>query len=181
MALRKDSAIASMVDRCVVMGGAANTVGNISPAAEFNVYVDPEAARVVFQSGMPIEMVGWELCRGAAALSDNEMAKVKGFDNPLAHFVIDCNATALRTNREWLGEPGMGLPDPVAMAVALDPSVALRVSFDHEDVETGSDLTRGMTIVDELKVTGRDPNVRVCREIDVRRWKEILYETLRTQ
>jgi len=62
--------LASRVGRCVVMGGAACTVGNVTPAAEFNLWVDPDAARVVFESGMPIEMVGWELCRHEANLDE---------------------------------------------------------------------------------------------------------------
>jgi purine nucleosidase len=61
LALEKDPTIASQVSRCVIMGGVACTVGNITPAAEFNVWVDPEAAKTVFHSGLPIEMVGWEL------------------------------------------------------------------------------------------------------------------------
>ncbi len=60
-ALLRAPEIASLVQRCVIMGGAANTVGNVTPAAEYNIWVDPEAAKIVFHSGMPCEMVGWEL------------------------------------------------------------------------------------------------------------------------
>ena len=182
--------LASLVGRCIVMGGAACTVGNVTPAAEFNLWVDPDAARVVFESGVSIEMVGWELCRHEANLDDAEMAYVRGFDNPLARFAIDCNATALEANRRQSGDPGLGLPDPIAMGIALDPSICKRRSAHRVQLETESDLTRGMTVVDALeihdyphnkKVWGHlaRPNAVVCWEIDVPAWKAMLFRSLR--
>lgn len=178
LALRRAPEIASMVRRWVVMGGAACTVGNITPAAEFNVYVDPEAAQIVLASGLPVEMVGWELCRGPANLGDAEMGRIRDLDTTAAHFALDCNATALRANREGLGEPGLGLADAAAMAVALDPETVVEASHCPVTVETASTLTRGMTVVDRLGVTGGEPNVRVVWAIDVPRFKERLYRAL---
>ncbi len=192
LALEREPAIAERVGRCVVMGGAACTVGNMTPAAEFNLWVDPEAARIVFESSLPIEMVGWELCRGDANLTEEEMAYVKGFDTPLAHFAIDCNSTALEANRRQSGDPGLGLPDPVAMAIALDPTICTRRSAHRVQVETESPLTRGMTVVDQLDVAGephnesvwgvlsaRPANATICWEIDVPAFKRMLYSVLR--
>ena len=82
--------------------------------------MDPEAARIVFRSGLPIEMVGWELCRGPANLDDADIARCRALDTVLARFAIDCNAVALEANRRLFHDPGIGLPDPVAMAVALE-------------------------------------------------------------
>jgi len=191
-ALLHEPRLAGWVRGCYVMGGAACTVGNITPAAEYNIWCDPEAARIVFRSGMKIMMVGWEHCRGEAQLDDAEMAMVRGFDTPYAHFALDCNRSALAASREWLSDPGLGLPDPVTMAIALDPAVCTRSAWHHVEVECDSELTRGMTVVDERGVvnTGpnvetwkplnqRPPNVEVCWAIDVRRWKETLYRTLR--
>jgi purine nucleosidase len=171
--------LAEKVSACYVMGGAAATLGNVTPAAEFNIWVDPEAARVLFHSGMPILMVGWEHCRGEANLGDEDMAYVRSFDTPYAHFTLDCNASALQANREWLGDPGLALPDPVTMAIALDPAVCTRRDRHYVDVETVSDLTRGMTVVDELGVSEKEPNLEVCWQIDPIKWKETLYKTLR--
>ena len=187
-ALRTTSS--GMVSRCVVMGGAAVTIGNVTPAAEYNIWVDPEAARIVFRSGLPIEMVGWELCRGAANLTPDEMKLVYNFNTPLAKFAIDCNAHALRSSVEWLGDPGLGLPDPVAMSVALDPAVVTRKGKYRVDIETTGELTRGMTVVDQLNVVGtqagftdewavRESNVTICWELDAARWKEMLYACVR--
>src|SRR5205823_9408661 len=68
LALQRNSGIASKVGRCVVMGGAPCCEGNVTPAAEYNIWCDPEAARIVLRSGLPVELVGWHLCRGDAAL-----------------------------------------------------------------------------------------------------------------
>ncbi|MEJ2555821.1 MAG: nucleoside hydrolase [Anaerolineae bacterium] len=191
-ALLWEPRLAEWVKQCYVMGGAGCSVGNITPAAEYNVWCDPEAARILFHSGMKVMMVGWEHCRGEANLDDAEMATVRGFDTPYAHFALDCNQSAIRANREWLSEPGLSLPDPVTMAIALDPAVCTRSAWHYVEVECDSELTRGMTVVDERNVanTGpnietwkplnqKSPNVEVCWAIDVTRWKEILYKTLR--
>ena len=178
-ALTIEPRLAEWVKECYVMGGAACTVGNITPAAEYNIWCDPEAARIVFNSGMKVTMVGWELCRGEANLSDEDMEQVYSFNTKRARFAIDCNQSALKANREWLGDPGLALPDPVTMAIALDPVVSTRSSSHFVDVACDDELTRGMTVVDQLGVTNKPPNVEVCWEINVDLWKETLYKTLR--
>jgi purine nucleosidase len=192
-ALERAPDLASKVGRCVVMGGAACTVGNVTPAAEYNVWVDPEAARACFRSGLPIEMVGWELCRGEANLDDADIERCLALGTPRARFAIDCNRKALEVNRSLFHERGIGLPDPVAMAVALEPGIVTRRSRHAVDVECDGALTRGMTVVDQLDVVGREladvsgwpegvasrgPNVTVCWEVDVRRFKERLFRAL---
>lgn len=193
LAVSKAPEIAGMVSRCVVMGGAACVVGNVTPAAEYNIWVDPEAARIVFHSGLRIEMVGWEHCRGEAVLTDAEITKVRAFDTPLAHFTLDCNRTAIEAYHVQTHEVGLSLPDPVTMAIALDPgTVVKRMSAHYVEIETQSELTRGMTVVDQLGVAHdernrevwshllqREPNAQVCWEVDYPRWKEILYSVLR--
>lgn len=184
--------IAAKVSRCVVMGGAACTSGNVTPAAEYNIWCDPEAARIVFRSGLPIEMVGWELCRGDANIFPDEMRRIREFGTPLATFAMDCNRRALEATQEQSGDPGLGLPDPVAMAVALDPTICTAMSSHYVDVETQSELTRGMTVVDRFGVTTDERNrdlwrftheggkhVKICWSLDVPRWKEALYAALR--
>jgi purine nucleosidase len=193
LALMQAPDLASKVGRCVVMGGAACTVGNVTPAAEYNIWCDPEAARICFRSELPIEMVGWELCRGRAVLDASDIERCRKIATPLARFALDCNAQALAANRRFFGEDGIGLPDPVAMAVALDPGVVTRKSRHAVDVECEGTLTRGMTVVDQLDVVrrglatlagwppaaaSREPNVTVCWEIDVARFKARLFRAL---
>ncbi len=191
LAVQRAPDLVGNVARCVVMGGAACTVGNVTPAAEYNIWCDPEAARLVFHSGLPIEMVGWQLCRHDANILPDEMSRIRRFDTRLAHFALDCNRTAIGANHRQSGDPGLALPDPVAMAIAIDPAICTRKSRHYVDVETESELTRGMTVVDALgvaddernraawgDVTRRPPNATVCWEIDVGAWKRLLFRTL---
>ncbi|HQY91308.1 nucleoside hydrolase [Caldilinea sp.] len=177
-ALSIEPRLAGWVKECYIMGGNANCVGNVTPAAEFNIWCDPEAARIVFHAGIKCLMVGWEHCRFDAALTDDEMAAIRALDTPRAHFALDCNAHALQVGRESQGASGMMLPDPITMAIALDPRVCTRRSWHYVDVACAEELTRGMTVVDELNVTDHKPNLEVCWEIDRRLWKEILCQTL---
>jgi purine nucleosidase len=192
LALAKKPSIAAKVGRCLVMGGAPCCEGNVTPAAEYNVWVDPEAARIVLLSSLPVELIGWQLSRGDAVLHDNEIRQIQGFDNNLARFAIECNSRARQAYREQTGEDGISLPDPVAMSVALDPSVGTQWSTHYVDVETHSELTRGMTVVDRLNVAADDrnqavwasalhtgPNTKVCWTIETKRWKEMLFSALR--
>ena len=183
--------IVSNVSRCVVMGGAACTVGNVTPAAEYNIWYDPEAARIAFHSGLPIEMVGWEHCRGESVFDEGEIAHMGGLGTPLADFAVDSNGTAIDAYRIQTGEAGLSLADPTAMAVALDPAVCTRSGRHYVDIETTSELTRGMTVVDQLAVASdernravwkplisREPNAMVCWGFDSKRFKDMVYQAL---
>ena len=190
LAVSRKPSIAKQVSRCVIMGGNPCCEGNVTPAAEYNIWVDPEAARIVMRSGLPIELIGWHLCRGGAVLNDTDIAHVESFNTPLGHFAIECNSHAREALRIQTGEDGVCLPDPVAMCLALDPSVGADWSEHYVDVETESELTRGMTVVDRLNVADDERNravwadalqwkARVCWTIDNARWKAALYQALR--
>ena len=192
LALAKRPGIAAKVSRCVVMGGAPCCEGNVTPAAEYNLWVDPEAARIVLRSGLPVELVGWHLSRGDAVLQESDIALIQGFNNELAQFAIECNSSARQAYKLQTGEDGISLPDPVAMSIALDPTVGTQWSAHYVDVETHSELTRGMTAVDRLNVAADDRNqavwsqvlhqghkAKVCWTIETKRWKEALFSALR--
>jgi purine nucleosidase len=152
LALSREPSLAKSVKRCIIMGGNPCCEGNVTPAAEFNIWVDPEAAHVVFHSGMNIEMVGWHLCRGEAALSLKDIEHVLALKTPLAEFAIRCNSLAQEAFFRQTGERGISLPDPVAMAIAINPKLCTSSSHHHVEIETASELTRGMTVVDRLNV-----------------------------
>ena len=135
-------------------------------------------------------MVGWELCRSTANLDQEDIHKYEHvIDTRLSHFVIDCNRLAMKCNREWLSDPGIGLPDPVAMAIAIDPDICTKRGKHYVEIECGGEFTRGMTIIDQLAVTAPEtanvamwqplvkrgePHITICWEIDVARWKRLL-------
>jgi purine nucleosidase len=191
LALLRDRSIVENVKRCVVMGGNPCCEGNVTPAAEYNIWCDPEAARIVFRSGMNVELVGWQLCRGEANVTDADIAHVRSFGTKLANFAIEINRVALQANLSQCGEHGIALPDPVAMAVALDPAGVVAAASRHRvEVECASELTRGMTVVDRLNVSNDERNCNIWRaaadatttnvvwRIDEPRWKAILYRSL---
>jgi len=174
LALKRAPDIIDHVDRCVVMGGVACTVGNVTPVAEFNVWADPDAARAVFLSGLPVEMVGWELSRFDSALSESDRAEIRALDTPLAHFALDCNRVTLAAHERLAGDAALDLPDPVAMAVALDPEICTRRSRHYVDIETESELTRGMVVIDALDTGDKvddwpegGPKLSLTQKIDV--------------
>jgi purine nucleosidase len=192
LALAKKPDIAAKVGRCVVMGGAPCCEGNVTPAAEYNIWVDPEAARIVMLSGLPIELIGWHLCRGDAVVREDDIARILGFNNAVARFAIECNSHAREAYKVQTGEEGISLPDPVAMCLALDPTVGTEWSSHYTEIETQSELTRGMTVVDRLNVSADDRNraqwaqvqqkgskAKVCWTLDTKRWKQELFSALR--
>ncbi|HEY3741754.1 MAG TPA: nucleoside hydrolase [Bryobacteraceae bacterium] len=128
LALQKDPSIAALVGRCVIMGGAPCCEGNVTPAAEYNIWVDPDAARIVMRAGLPIELIGWHLCRGEAIINDREIVELLAFETAAARFAVECNATAIESIRTQTGELGICLPDPVAMGIALDPTLVVAAS-----------------------------------------------------
>lgn len=191
LALQRNPSISTKVSRCVIMGGAPCCEGNVTPAAEYNIWCDPEAARIVIRSRLPVELVGWHLCRGEAALNLNDIERALSLDTPLARFAIECNSRAQEAYFEQTGEHGISLPDPVCMSIALDPSIVTNQTEHYVDVETSSELTRGMTVVDRLNVAGNDRNkstwadilrqgtkAKVVWTIDNARWKQSLHKAL---
>src|SRR5262249_39732784 len=154
----KKPELAPKVGCCVVMGGAPCCEGNVTPAAEYNMWVDPEAAQIVLLSGLAVELVGWQTCRGEAVLNETDIARIQEMRSKLGHFAIECNSRARDAYKIQTGENGISLPDPVAMSVALDPTLGTEWSEHYVQIETGSELTRGMTVVDRLNVAADERN-----------------------
>ena len=191
LALAQAPDLVSNIGRCVIMGGAPCCEGNVTPTAEYNIWVDPDAARIVFRSGLPIELVGWQLCRGPAVLAPADIEHIGKLGSELANFAVECNSIAREAYRVQTGEDGISLPDPVAMSLALDPSIGSESSRHYVDIETATDLTRGMTVVDRLGVAANERNratwgellergsqAKVYWAIDAARWKQALYAAL---
>jgi purine nucleosidase len=182
MALHRDPSFAGKVKQCVMMGGASDHLGNITPVAEFNVWVDPEAAKVVFSSGMPLKMVGLDVSRKHASFTPDEAAELRSVGTPLAEYCVDIQREVNAQGNDDSTIGGFELADPITMAVALDPAVATRVERRFVAVETGGEWCRGQTVVDHPETTlarGYEPNVEVVEEASRGRFLRMVYEAVR--
>lgn len=179
LALRRDPSIATRLGRIVTMGGTSDAVGNMTAAAEFNIWVDPEAAALVFEAGARLTMVGWDISRKYAVMDADAAARLRAV-GPLGAFAVDIQATLTDFVRQETHIAGFDLPDPIAMAVAIDPSVATVVRRLNVRVETQSDIAFGQTVVDHLDIEHLAPNVDVVLEASRERFIELLHRTHRT-
>jgi purine nucleosidase len=178
LAVRRDPSLAAKVARCVVMGAVADHVGNTSPVAEFNMWVDPHAVDVVLGAGLPLEFVGWDISRKYAVVEDALAQELRALNPPLSEFCVDIQVAVTAFCATETKLAGFDLPDPIAMAYAIDPSVATTVRHLHCAVETGSPLTRGMVVMDLLGFTGEQPNALVVTEADGDRFLAMLRAAL---
>jgi len=142
-ALNSDSELAGMIKRVVMMGGSLSG-GNITPAAEFNIYVDPEAARMVFQSGIPVTMVGLDVTR-KTSLTDEHVKTLEGAQNPVSQAAAKIARNAIDHNRAQGFLVGPNMHDSLAVAAFLDPSL-LGWKECYVDIETTGELTAGETV-----------------------------------
>ena len=161
----------------VVMGGTSDHRGNITAVAEYNVWADPEAAAIVFASGAPLTMVGWDVSRRYAVITPDDADELRAL-GPLGAWSVDIQRTLIEFCREHTLLDGFDLPDPIATAVALDPGVATDVRRLHVGVETKGELTRGETVVDYRGRT-ETPNAAVVLEASRERFMALLRDALR--
>ena len=178
--LLRDPHFAENVERLVVMGGAYGLTpygyGNITPAAEFNMYVDPEAASIVFRSGIPLTCVGLDVSTDPkATLTEELWQKIERSESAAAKF-----ATRI-TNRYITRFGFIHLHDPMAVAAVVDPTLFVTGEY-HVDIETAGSLTRGQTIADRrdwLPYGHRErPNASICIGVDGGRFLRLFVERL---
>lgn len=169
---------AARLREIVIMGGTGDGVGNITAAAEFNIWVDPEAAALVFSSGARLVMVGWDISRKYATFDQVAAADLRTAGR-LGDFAVDIQAVLTQFALHATGLGGFDLPDPIAMGVALDPSIGTDVRHLNVVIETRGEYTRGATVVDHTGYSGRPRNTHVVLEASRERFVELLKERLR--
>jgi inosine-uridine nucleoside N-ribohydrolase len=174
VALERDRRRLSRVARVVVMGGAIAVPGNVTPSAEFNFHVDPEAAAAVFRSGLPLELVPLDATR-QATLRRAALAAALGRGRPAVARFIDDFTNHLFAFGDQRGEEGFALHDPLAVGVALDPSL-VELEPLHVDVEDEGRVTRGAAIADRRSLPSREkapPNCRVALTVHAARFLDL--------
>lgn len=165
VALLREPELAQKVSHCYIMGGIGYGHGNITPGAEFNVWVDPEAAKIVFASGMPITMVGWDMSVKYATFNQSQANEIRNIGTPLAEFVVDIQATLTEYAKAETDLAGFDLPDPITVAISIDPTIGEFKKY-YVDVTTDDGYARGLTVVDILGITGKEPHINVCVTAD---------------
>lgn len=174
-ALRREPRLAGALAGISLMGGAWG-IGNQTPGAEFNILVDPEAARVVFESGVPIAFHPLELTHQAKATPD-VIARIEALGTPLARFVVEMLGFFAETYRRRNGFEGPPLHDPCAVAYVIDPSL-FETRPVRVDIETHAEFSAGRTVVDLYGVLGEPPNATVATAIDAPRFWDLLVGAL---
>ena len=176
MAFVKAPDIVSRVEEIVLMGGGLFEGGNTTPAAEFNIYVDPEAADVVFHSGIPIVQAPLDLTHSMLA-NRERVARFRSLGNRTGVAVAQMLEFSERFDEAKYGWDGAPLHDPCVIAYLLRPDL-FQTKHVNVAIETSSELTRGMTVVDWWGVTGRARNVMYIRSGDADGFFELLFERL---
>jgi inosine-uridine nucleoside N-ribohydrolase len=193
LALRQDPEIASMIPRVVLMGGSLSG-GNVTPAAEFNFYVDPEAASIVFSSGIPIWMVGLDVTR-KVELTEEHVAKIRRGSGQVSEAAARIGESIINMHRSANLTGPMHLHDPLAVSCLLDPEI---LSFEdrYVAVETSGTITAGESVAwrhapvfysAPLQAPTRTPaasfvpNTKVALQVNSERFFELLISRLVTE
>lgn len=179
LAIQKDSSITEKIKHCYVMGGTSDGTGNVTAAAEYNIWVDPEAAKICFDSGMNITMVGWDNSYKYAMLKEQEIEDLRSLNSKLADFSIDIQKTLIDLTFSTYGFHGFDLPDPITMAIALDNSIIEDAEQLHVIIDVRDGITRGQTIVDYFNVEKKTQNIRVVRKSDKDKFMNLLKKSLK--
>ena len=179
VAVIKEPRLKDYVKEVVIMGGAVTTFGNITPESEFNIFTDPEAAKIVFESGLPITLVGLDVTM-KTLLTPDHLAEIMKLSTPVTEFVEKIITHYMHFYQEVVGVNGCGMHDPLAIAVAIDKSlVKTRRLF--VTVETKGEFTTGETVADlrGSKEGGvRTPNMDVCVQVDSNRFMNKFVELM---
>lgn len=160
-AINREPRIVSRVRELSIMGGSV-TFGNWTPAAEFNIFVDPEAAYRVFNSGMHIKMSGINLTR-QCFITEKELAEIRKIRTRAGKFAVDLLEFFMGTTEKAASLKGANLHDACAVAWLIDP-LLIKSAPMHITVELKGEFTRGMTVCDYRHLRGSEPQIDLCRE-----------------
>lgn len=179
-ALERDRTTLQKVGRIVIMGGAVKVPGNISAAAEFNFFVDPHAAQVVMESGIPLTLVGLDVAMKAPLARQDIEAFAQQNPSQVSQFIADCTGIYMAFYRDNEGFHGCYLHDPLAVGVAIDPSLVSTESV-YMVVETEGQFTAGMSLADlrdRRDEATFPPNVEACLDVNTERFLDMFYNLM---
>jgi len=175
-ALQKAPDIAPRIAEIVLMGGAYFEVGNTTPAAEFNIHVDPQAAEIVFHSGVPLVVLPLDATHQVLT-NRARIEAFRGLGTPVGHAVASWTDFFERFDMEKYGSEGAPLHDPCVIAYLLEPGL-FEGRHINVEIETVSELTMGMTVADWWRVTDREPNAYFVGRANAEGFYALLTERL---
>ena len=183
LAYLKEPRIAGALKHLWIMGGTDNAVGNVTPAAEFNFYVDPEAAKIVFGAGFAITLSTWTLTLASGSIDAEAVGRIEALGTPLSRFFMDVTETPRKIAFARYGETISTHPDSLTCAMAIDESLILESADVVVDVEVGGETTRGWSSVHPARLVerwdDRDPNARIVRRADTAGFTDMLLSVLK--
>jgi purine nucleosidase len=177
LAIRLNPEGMKRVKRISIMGTAGLGTGNVTPASEFNIWQDPEAAKVVLESGLPLMFVGWDACLEEAMLNPDEIDRIRN-SGPLGRFAIDCNRCLMEMNAGRFGFNCLDMADPAAMAAALYPECIDACDAYYCEVDTSCGISSGAVLVDRYGFSGKQPNAYICSRLKSDVYKDYIYRML---
>ena len=178
MAIRLERDTVLRARRVVVMGSTGLGHGNVTPAAEFNIWQDAHAARIVLEAGFDdLMLVGWDACLGDAILDEREIEMIRN-SSELGRFCIDSNRVLMSLNKRRFGRDCLDMADPAAMAAALYPQCIDRCERYYAEIETAEGPSFGSVVLDYYGFTGQSANVAVCSKLKSAEFREYLFRTL---
>jgi purine nucleosidase len=177
LALAREPALPDLLDEVVVMGGAVGTFGNDTPAAEYNFWVDPDAAKRVIRD-LDVTLVDWGLTLRDGFFGPEAFERVSELDTPTAEFFETITDHHRAFSRERNGTDGVTLPDSLAAACLVAPEVVEEQSRYYVDVDERGGMTRGYSLVDVDGVLDEEPNATVVESVDSERFVEMVHATL---
>ncbi len=176
LATRLDPSLPQKYKRLVVMGGAIRGMGNMAanPSAEFNAWTDPEAAAIVFENWPGLELVSWETTM-AYGIPPEDVDKLMSAPTPRGEFFRKITRNTLEMIERLLNRKMLFAPDPLAVAIAIEPDLVRHSERRYVQVEPSGSSTRGQTTVDWFGLTQREPNINLILEVDRDRfWERML-------
>lgn len=174
-ALRREPGITGKIKHISLMGGSWS-LGNRTPAAEFNILADAEAARVVFESGVPVTMVGLDLTHQALA-TDAVIKRIAALGTPAGDLAAELLRFFASTYKKRQGFDAPPVHDPCAVAWVVDPTI-IETRPMHVDIETRAEFCYGRTVVDVYGVTGKPANALVATKLDFDRFWDLVVDAL---
>jgi purine nucleosidase len=176
LAIRKEPKFVQAVKELVIMGGAVRSGGNMTPLAEFNIYEDPHAAHIVFNSGIPMTLIPLDVTY-KCLLTSADVDRLNKLASPISKFVQDVTADYMAFYLKYEGFAGCALHDPLTVAAIIAPEL-LSIEEHYVDVDISGGVSTGKTYADFMKVTKKPANMKVAVDVKGREFVELFVERM---